>query len=66
MGKFTMLQMRYPSHTSSKYNHHILLLRAESTYLRNLYQHPTSNRKFDFPIPSQAYSTCELTKTNNV
>lgn len=46
-----------PGHTSPECNHHAPLSRAESTYLRNIYQRPTSSREFDFPIPGQAQNT---------
>ena len=51
-----------PSYTSPKYNTNALLSQAESTHLRNLYQRPTPNREFDFPIPSQAYNGQEFIK----
>lgn len=41
-------------HVFLEYNTNITLFQAKSSYLRNLCQQPAINRKFDFPIPSQA------------
>ena len=42
-----------PGHTSPECHSDILLSRAESTHLRNLYQRPAPNHEPDFPIPRQ-------------
>lgn len=51
-----------PGHTSPKCNTNVPLTRAESTYLRNLYQRPPPNRELDFPISSQAHNGRESTR----
>lgn len=45
-----------PGHTSPECNSNAPVSQAKSTHLRNLYQRPAPNRKFDFPIPSQAHN----------
>ncbi len=49
-------------HTSPECNSNTPLSRAESSHLRNLYQCPPPNRKFDFPMPTQAHNSREPTK----
>lgn len=44
-------------YTSPKCNSNASLSRAESSHLRNLYQRPPPNRKFDFLIPTLAHNS---------
>lgn len=45
-----------PGYTFPKYNTNVFLSWAKSTHLKNLYQRPAPNCKFDFLIPSQAHN----------